>query len=193
VNVEQLIAHYGLVAVFLGAGIEGETAVVTGGVLAHQGLLSPVGAGLAAMAGSFVADQGFFHVGRYYREGAIVRRLRDKPAYAKAMDFFERHPRGFVFAYRFIYGIRTVSPIAIGTSGISTRLFVAVNVAAAIVWGALFTTIGYLFGNVVERAVGRIAGDRAVWLVAGLVVAAVVLGLALRWWWKRGHPGKTPA
>ena len=184
-NVDALIAHYGLVAVFLGAGIEGETAVITGGVLAHQGLVSPVGAGIAAMAGSFAADQGFFHLGRHYQKSALVRRLRAKPGYVKAIGLFERHPRGFVFAYRFVYGMRTVSPIAIGTTGISTRLFVAVNGAAAIVWGAIFTTVGYLFGNVVERAVGRIVGDRAVWFVAAAAVAAVALGLTARWWRRR--------
>lgn len=186
-SVEGLIAQYGLLAVFLGAGIEGETAVIAGGVLAHQGLVSSVGAGVAAAAGSFAADQGFFQIGRHLRERRFVRRLREKPAYGKAMRLLEHYPRGFIFAYRFLYGLRTVSPIAIGTSRIGLKQFVLVNLAAATLWATLFTVVGYFFGNVLGELFGRIAGDRLLWGIGAALVAAVLLGLGARWWWKREH------
>ncbi len=186
-SLEALIAQYGLAAVFLGAGLEGETAVIAGGVLAHQGLASPVGAGIAAAAGSFAADQGFFQIGRHYRDHRFVRRLRARPAYAKAMRLLERYPRGFIFAYRFLYGLRTVSPIAIGTSRIGLHQFVAVNLAAAIVWASIFTAVGYLFGNVLAGLFGRIAGDRLLWALLAATALALVAGLAARRWWKQEH------
>ena len=46
----------------------------------------------------------------------------------------ERYPRGFIFVFRFIYGFRTISPIAIGTTAVPSRLFWIVNAAAAAVW-----------------------------------------------------------
>ena len=49
--IEALIARYGLAAIFLGAGIEGETSVVAGGVLAHRHLLPLWGVWLAAASG----------------------------------------------------------------------------------------------------------------------------------------------
>lgn len=186
-NVEALVAQYGWVAVFLGAAVEGETAVIAGGVLAHQGLLSPAGAALAAAAGSFTADQGFFQIGRHFREHRWVRALRSKPAYGKAMRLLERYPRGFIVAYRFLYGLRTVSPIAIGTSRIAIKQFVVVNLVAAAVWAALFTTVGYLFGNVLAELFGRIAGGRLLWGIGAALLVAVMLGIGARWWWKREH------
>ncbi|SFP86687.1 DedA family protein [Sphingomonas rubra] len=186
-SVEGLIAQYGLAAVFLGAGIEGETAVIAGGVLAHQGLVSPLGAGLAAAAGSFAADQGFFQIGRHFREGRLVRGLRGRPTYARAIGLLERHPSGFIFAYRFLYGLRTVSPIAIGTSRIALRQFVLVNLAAAVVWATLFTGVGFLFGNVLSDLFGRIGGRRLLWGIVAAMGVALVLGTAARWWWKREH------
>ncbi len=186
-SVEGLIAQYGLLAVFLGAGIEGETAVIAGGVLAHQGLVSPIGAGVAAAAGSFAADQGFFQIGRHFREHRLVRGLRERPTYARAIRLFERYPRGFIVAYRFLYGLRTVSPIAIGTSAIAWKQFMLVNLAAAAVWATLFTIIGYWFGDVLGELFGRIAGDRLLWGIGVAVVVAALLGLGARWWWKREH------
>ncbi len=181
-NVDALVQHYGLVALFVGAGLEGEAAVIAGGLLAHQGLIPLPGAMAAAAAGSFTADQGWFTVGRRLREHRWVARLRAKPAFARALHALERHPRGFIFAFRFIYGLRTVSPIAIGTSRVPQRLFLPVNAAAAAIWGVVFTTIGYLFGDAFERFVGRLhPHGRVLWAV---VVAGLLLGL---WHWHRGR------
>lgn len=176
-SIESLIQHYGLLAIFLGAGAEGETAVVAGGVIAHHGFVSPIGAGAAAAAGSFVADQIFFQTGRHFRDAAWVRRLREKPAGQKALALLEKYPRSFIFAYRFIYGIRTASPIAIGTSRVAMPLFVLVNAIAAVVWGALFTAIGYVFGDGVEQLVGRTLGHH--WPVALAAVVVLGVGVAL--------------
>lgn len=183
VSVEGLIAHYGLLALFLGAGLEGETVVVAGGVLAHRGLVPLPGAMAAAAAGSFVADQLFFLGGRRFRDHRWIVRVRNKPAFARALALMERYPVGFIFAFRFIYGIRTVSPVALGTSRVPERTFLAINAVAAIVWGVVFTAIGYVFGRGFERLLGRLRPSHTTLLVGiGVVVAAVALWQAWRWW-----------
>jgi membrane protein DedA with SNARE-associated domain len=179
VTIEALVARYGVVAIFLGAG------VVTGGVLAHQGLVSLAGAMAAAVIGSFVADQLFFAGGRYFRESRPVTAIRRRSAYARAIDLLERYPRRFIFAYRFVYGIRTVSPIAIGTSRISQRLFLAVNLAAAIVWGCVFSAIGYAFGNVIEEMLGRTGAGRLILFGAAALLAVGGGWFAWRKWRER--------
>ena len=56
----RLVHGFGAVGVGLGAGLEGETAVVLGGLAARHGAFSPVAAVLAAWLGAFLADQIFF-------------------------------------------------------------------------------------------------------------------------------------
>lgn len=141
-SIETLIAQYGLAAIFLGAGLEGETAVVTGGVLAHQHLLPLWGTAAAAVGGSFAADQVFFLAGRRYRDTARVRKIAAKPAFAKALDTLERHPTIFILGFRFLYGLRTVSPIAIGTSHVPARTFLLLNAVAAAVWASCLPASG---------------------------------------------------
>ena len=182
-TIEALIARYGLAAIFLGAGIEGETSVLAGGLFAHEGMLSLPGVLIAAATGSFVADQAFFAAGRRFRDHRWVRRAQDKPAFARALDTLERHPIGFIFAFRFLYGLRTVSPIAIGTSHVPTRTFLWINALAAIIWAALFTGLGYVFGTGIAELLGRYRPHGRQWLWVAL--AAVILGLAFgtfRWW-----------
>ncbi|WP_375403439.1 hypothetical protein [uncultured Sphingomonas sp.] len=60
-TLDPLVARYGLLALFLGAGIEGETTATLGGVFAHRGSF-PLPAAMAAAGGSFAADQILFAV-----------------------------------------------------------------------------------------------------------------------------------
>ena len=182
-SIEHLVAHYGLAALFVGAGLEGEAAVVAGGLLAHRGLLPLPGAMVVAVLGSFVADQLWFQVGRRFRDARLVARARAQPAFARAVAALERHPIGFIFAFRFIYGLRTVSPIAIGTSAVAGRTYLFVNAAAALIWGSLFTLVGYAFGKSFEEFFGRFRphGHQWLYLAGGIVAAGMVVGL-IHWW-----------
>lgn len=185
-SLEAIIAEYGLAALFLGAGVEGETVVLAGGLLAHRGLVSLPGAMAATAAGSFVADQLFFTARRHFRDHGWVRRMHQRPIFARALGWLERYPIGFIFAFRFIYGFRMISPVAIGTSKVSTRLFVILNALAALVWGTVFTTIGDGFGHQFENLLARRLPDTRGLLM--LVATAVASGAgwgAIRWYRNR--------
>ena len=178
------IAHYGLPALFLGGGIEGETVVVVGGILAHKGLVSLPGAMAATAAGSFVADQILFAIGRRAADWRLVQRLKRNPIYARALAMLERYPIGFIFAFRFIPGFRTVSPFAIGTSGVSARLFLAVNAVAAVIWASTFTVVGYVFGREAEKMLGRIEPSPTTIAIGAalVVVVGVAIHYGVKWW-----------
>jgi membrane protein DedA with SNARE-associated domain len=178
-TVAALIARYGLVAVFLGAGLEGETAVVAGGIAARAGLLPLPGAMIAAALGSCLVDQSWFFLGRYGRNLEWVARLTRRPAFARATELVEQYPTAFIFGFRFVYGMRTVSPIAIGTTRVRTRRFVLTNALAAAVWGPLFTLIGYAFGMAIEPVLHRV--KHGALLVAGVLVVLGLLASGVLW------------
>lgn len=181
-TIETLIARYGLFALFAGAGIEGETMVVLGGIMVQRGVFPFAGAVLAAAAGSFIADQLFFAGGRRFRNHPRVRRIAVRPAFARALRAFERRPTLFVFAFRFLYGLRTVSPVAIGTTHLPTARFMLLNGAAALLWATIFVSIGYWFGHGLSAAIGRWLPSWQVLTAGG--IAAVLAG-AIAWIWRR--------
>lgn len=184
-SIETLIAQYGLAAIFVGAGLEGETSVVTGGLLAHEGLLSLGGTALAAVVGSFAADQLFFFAGRRYRDTARVRRIAAKPAFAKALDTLDRHPTVFILSFRFLYGLRTISPVAIGTSHVPARTFVVLNAISAAVWGVLFTGIGYLFGDSLIDAIDAVMPKHKVLGIVAIIGLVGLVMTTIRYWRRR--------
>jgi len=176
-SLEHLISQYGVLAVFLGAAFEGETAVFLGGVFAHRHFMSWWEAATAAAIGSFAADQAWFLAGRYANRLALVQRFLKTDAAQKVSQLLEAHPTGFILAFRFIYGMRTVSPIAIGLSSVPALRFVILNFIAAVVWAVLITTIGYLFGNAVEILFGRLKLHLHM-LIAIAAIAVILAALA---------------
>jgi len=188
--IEALITKYGLTALFLGSGLEGEIVVVTGGILAHRGLVPLWGAMLVSAAGSCLADQIWFFIGRYFRHYAWVQRLMHRTAFARAKAFLERHPTAFIFGFRFVYGLRTISPVAIGTTTVETRKFVPLNILAAMIWGPLFTLLGYAFGKAVDPLLHRLQSGALVAILGGLALATVVGGIV--WLVRRRRTGTAP-
>lgn len=147
---EALVARYGLLAILAGAGIEGEAVVITGGVLAQRGLLPIWGVAAAAAAGSCIVDQFWFWLSRRYRDSRWIRAATNRPSFARVLRWLERHPKALILSFRFIYGLRTVSPVAVGTSNIPSRIFVPLNIVAACIWGPIIAWAGYAFGSALD-------------------------------------------
>ncbi|WYX37726.1 DedA family protein [Achromobacter xylosoxidans] len=181
-QLHQFIVDYGLWAVFGGTLLEGESVVVLAGFLSHQRLLHLPYVMLCAFAGSFLADQALFYLGRRYREHRYVRRIRAQPAFGKALAAVDRYPHGFILALRFLYGLRTVGPVALGVSQVPPMRFLALNALAAAIWALCFSLVGYLFGQTIESLLGRLHGVETKLAVAAVIGAATWL---VYWWYAR--------
>jgi len=109
----------------------------------------------AAIGGAGAIDQAWFHLSRRFRHNRRIEAISRRPAFARCLDLLGRHPAWFVFLFRFAYGLRAVAPVAIGLSRVPARLFVPLNMLAAIVWGIGFTALGYALGPAFEAAEAR--------------------------------------
>ena len=174
----KLVADHGYLVTFLGALLEGETVLTLAGLAAHQGYLHfPLLIPLAAL-GSFVGDQIYFLIGRRYGKRLIARFPRLKPAIRRVDALVVRYAGVSVIAVRFLYGLRTVGPIAIGASRMPWHTFALFNAAGAIVWSVAWLMGGYLIGEIVHMLIGDLRRVE-VWLFAGVVVVASALGAYL--------------
>ena len=134
---------------------------------------------LCAFAGSFLADQALFYLGRRYRDHRFVARIRAQPAFGKALAAIDRYPHGFILALRFLYGLRTVGPVALGVSRVSPLRFLVLNAIAAAIWAVCFSLVGYVFGETIESMLGRLHGVETKLAVAAAIGIAVWLAYRL--------------
>ncbi len=148
-NLQHLIEHYGYLAVFIGALVEGETILVMAGFLAHEGYLNLVGVMAIAAFGGFLGDQFFFALGRY-RGREVLTRFPSLQARATRVGLLVlRYQNWLIVFIRFMYGLRVAGPILLGMTPVSHVRFAVVNLLGAIIWATLIGGAGYLFGQAV--------------------------------------------
>lgn len=178
---EALIARWGYAAVAGGAFLEGETSVVAAGALANRGLLWLPFAMLAAFSGSFANDQLWFFLGRRFGRGFIAARPKLAARTARVEAFMSRWGALYVIAFRFLYGLRTVTPVLLGASGYPVGRYVALNATGAAAWAASYTLVGWGVGSSVEALLLR----ANVWREGTALVSAVVAVLVFVVWRRR--------
>ncbi|EDT8927765.1 DedA family protein [Salmonella enterica subsp. enterica serovar Mbandaka] len=181
-DINTLITHYGYAALVIGSMAEGETVTLLGGVAEHQGLLKFPLVAAAVALGGMMGDQLLYLLGRCYG-GKILRRFpRYHTKIRRAQKMIQRHPYLFVIGTRFMYGFRVVGPLLIGASRLPPKIFLPLNIVGALIWALLFTTLGYLGGEVIAPWLHDLDQHlrHGVWLIL-----AIVLVVGVRWWLKR--------
>ncbi|CAG9295751.1 DedA family protein [Celerinatantimonas diazotrophica] len=180
-NWQELITHYGYFAIVVGTFFEGETILVLAGVLAHHGYLNLYGVVGAAFLGTLFGDQLYFLIGRHKGMKWINARPKYKRKVRKIFRLLNRHQILLILGFRFLYGIRTVTPFVLGAAGISPKLYVPLNLLGAGVWAIAVGLLGYWFGQAIQVILEQMH-HYEYWFLSILVVFAVVivLGLYLR-------------
>ncbi len=168
--------HYVYAITFVWTFLEGETFVLFAGLAAKEGALRLDLLILFAWLGSFCGDQLYFFIGRRYGQRLLVRFPRIAPGVNLALGWLEKYSTLFILAYRFIYGVRNFSSVALGMSGVPWRRFLVLNFVAAGVWAVTFAGVGYLFGHALDTVLEESAHG---FLLATLVLFVSVVGIKL--------------
>jgi membrane protein DedA with SNARE-associated domain len=155
-SLSELLEKYGYVAVLLGTFLEGETILLMAGFAVHQGYLSFTGVVACAFIGSLLGDQLAFFLGRRYGPRLVARFNRLRVPVEHASELLRRYGTPLLLGFRFIYGIRNVTPLAAGSAHVPVTRFLLLNVTGAALWSLGITAAGYTFGRgfelVIERA-----------------------------------------
>jgi membrane protein DedA with SNARE-associated domain len=163
-TINDLLSTYGCALVFavvalqaLGAPLPGTTVLIAAAVLAatHHNLpiLGVIAAGAAgALAGTTVG----FAVGRWGGErilAAVGRRTRVDPERITWLrGELATTGSAWLFAARFITGLRNVAGLLAGASGMAPRRFAAITAAAALTWALVNGLEYYWFGRALAGA-----------------------------------------
>lgn len=174
VSVEETIARYGYFALFFGVLLEGETFVVAASFAAHQGYLDLPWVVVVSFLGSVAGDDFYFFLGRKKGRRYLKARPHWQARVAKAESLLRRHHRLAIAGFRFIYGFRTITPIAIGMSDIKAARFVLLDAVGALAWSLIVGVLGFFFGSLLEALVADLRRHERLVLLAIFVVGALL-------------------
>lgn len=163
---------------FLGLITPGELAIAGGGVLASRGQVAVAGVAGAALAGTVLGNGVGFWLGRTWGPRLLgwgpLRKLLGGPIDA-TRSYFSRRGDWAVVLGRFASYARIFVPFLAGTSDMSYRRFLALDLPAAAVWAAGWALLGFALGeswNVLLEVTGP---------AAFLILALFLLAALIRW------------
>jgi membrane-associated protein len=173
----------------IGVPLPGETALITGGVLAHRGEFDIVAVIAVAALAAIVGDNLGYLIGR---KGGRALLLRPGPfehhrrrLIERGEPFFNRHGPKAVFLGRWVAGLRITAAWLAGISRMDWKVFLFWNALGGIAWATSVGLAAYFLGSAAEQ-IFRTVGFVGI----GAVVVAVVGFLAWRHLRMRG--GRRP-
>jgi len=174
--IDALLATWGYPVLFIGTVLEGETIVIAAAFLAHQGVLQFPVVVAVSFVGGLLGDQIWYHLGRRRGRRLLARRPDWAARSDRVFDLVHRYPRAVVIGFRFVYGMRTVTPLVIGMSGFPPWRYTVLNMIGALAWALIFTALGFAFGEAVQSVMGRLHA------YGRWIALAALLGTGAAWW-----------
>ena len=175
-DLESFVQSYGYGALFLGTLLEGETVLILAGLMAHLGLMKLPLVILVALVGSFLGDQFYFFLGRHKGADLLDRHPVWRRRAEKVHRAMRRYRIGIMLGFRFVYGMRTITPLILGMDRtIPVRRFILLNLIGAALWSAVIATGGYFFGRVLKIFLADIKHYEL-----ALLLVVLLIGIAIR-------------
>lgn len=173
-DISGLLRDHVYTAIILGGLVEGETTVVLAGYAAHQGYVAWWAVASLSALVNFVLDQTWFLLGRWRGERLLARFAFLRRGVAAITPRLHRHRRWLVFSVRFMYGLRTAGPVAMGIARVPWLDFVVFNALGSVVWAGVFSALGYAFGRTITVILGEVVHYEA--LAVALIAAGGLAG-----------------
>lgn len=160
-NVPVLISYVGLAGLavivfaetglFIGFFLPGDSLLITAGIFAARGDLDIVTLNVVLILAAIAGDATGFWTGQRAGEALYSRpdsRFFKQRHLQVTREFYARHGGKTIVIARFVPIVRTYAPFVAGACRMHYGRFIAYNVIGGLVWVALFTFGGYLFGNI---------------------------------------------
>ncbi len=167
----EWLKEYGYIVLFAWSILEGELGLVMAGIMSHTGdMFLPIALMVGAFGG-FVGDQIYFYIGRFNKKYIHDKLRSQRRKFAIAHLLLKKYGWPLIFVQRYMYGMRTVIPMAIGLTKYSSRDFAIINFVSAVFWAALTIIPAYYFG---EELLKLLAWIKAHWYFAIPLVITII-------------------
>jgi membrane-associated protein len=152
----DLIAQYGIYAVFALCTVEGDITLLISGTMAHSGLFGNWGflkVLLAGTLGGMAGDSAGYAVGRIFHENAKDYRFY-QVAQPRVEKLIEKFGGSAIIISKYIYGIRVAMCVFYGVGKMPFLRFIGLSALSCSLWVLLLAGLGYFFSGFVTSMIG---------------------------------------
>ena len=165
---EELIRDWGYIILFLYSFGGGFLALVVAGILSFSGELNIFLVILVAGVANFVGDQFLFTLARKNKSQAKEMMQKHRRKIAMAHLMMRKYGSWVIFLQKYIYGIKTLIPLAMGLTKYDYKKFILFNIFATALWAIFIGMASYMMGDLVYTYIEEFKSY-------GLAVVAIIL------------------
>ena len=148
-------------------------ALIAAGALSYSGQLDLSLSIAVAFTANAIGDSALFYLGRYNKAQMMPYLKKHRRKLALSHLLMKKYGDKIIFFQKFIYGIKTLIPIAIGFTKYSAVKFNILNVISSALWSLIVAFASYKAGETLIRASKYISSNP--WLAPLILVS--LLGL----------------
>jgi membrane protein DedA with SNARE-associated domain len=189
-----LIAHYGLLLVFVnvlveqaGVPVPAVPTLVVAGALAANGELSVAAVLAVTLAACLLSDLMWYWAGRHFGAGVMrtLCRISLSPdsCVRQSELRFDRWRGQILLIAKFVPGLSTVAPPLVGAMGLRWPMFVLFDVLGSLLWACVAVGLGFVFSMQIDVLLNTIANAGTV--AFEVLMCLLALYIAGKWWQRR--------
>jgi len=152
------LATYGYIGLFIYSLGGGFVALVGAGVLSFMGKMDLTLSMSIAFVANALGDIMLFYMARYQKTMMMEGLKQHRRKLALAHIMMKKNGSWIILIQKFIYGIKTLIPIAIGLTKYDFKKFAILNVASSAVWALAFGFGSYYSGGILVKFAEVISG-----------------------------------
>ncbi len=163
------LTTYGYVALFLYSLGGGFVGLMAAGVLSYLGKMDLATSMAVAFTANFLGDTLLFYMARYHKSDVLKYFHKHRRKLALSHMLMKKHGNWIIFMQKFVYGIKTLIPLAIGLTKYDFIRFSVLNLFAALLWTLVVGIGSYLAGKPILGLYEAVASRP--WLAPVVLVA----------------------
>jgi membrane protein DedA with SNARE-associated domain len=168
-----LFQEYGYLIIFAGTFFEGETTLVLGGLLSHQGHLNFWKVIATSVFASYLGHLVFYSLGKTASPWILLRFPKFQRKIQQAEGLIRRHETTSLFIMQYVFGLRLASALAFGILDMKIIKFLSLQLISCILWAILFATLGFWVGDSYGRTIKHIEWAILLILITGFFIALI--------------------
>ncbi|SFV75339.1 membrane protein [hydrothermal vent metagenome] len=166
------LTTYGYIGLFLYSLGGGFFALVGAGTLAYMGKMDLTLVLVIAFVANALGDMILVYLARYQKKMMLEGLVKQRRKLAFAHTLMKKYGSWIILFQKFITGVKTLVPIAIGLTKYDLKKFALFNVLSALVWTFVFGLGSYYFGGALVHF-GEIVGAKP-WIAP--IISIVLVG-----------------